>query len=379
MGRRGGNGSFQFANTPNVPTAGFTVTEGQQACIPVHRSQGTTGDQQVQITATPNAPATGADVAGFTNMYLSFQTGVVDRTVDALTAGSCLVTNDDSVVQGTRTVTFQIGLIFGGGVASGQTTFTLTILDNDGPQVTGLSPFAGPTAGGTVVTITGSGFTGTSAGGGCPGVELTATTGVHPTTCTVNSNTQITATFPAHAAGTVHVRVTNNSLTSADTAADDFTYTDGPIITSIFPTSGSAAGGTPLQINGSNLGSPTSVTVGGNACSGVSGNATQITCTTPAKGVGSNVVDVVVATVSGTSPNTAADNFTYTGIATITSVSPAAGPTAGGTVVTFFGPISPAQQPRTWVVPTAPSSACPERVRSHAQRGPRRAGPSPSR
>ena len=56
-----------------------------------------------------------------------------------------------------------------------------------GPVVTGISPTAGPTAGGTSVTITGDNFTGATA------VDF----GGVPASFTAVSNTQITATSPA--------------------------------------------------------------------------------------------------------------------------------------------------------------------------------------
>lgn len=69
------------------------------------------------------------------------------------------------------------------------------------PTITVVSPTSGTTLGGTVVTLTGTGFTGTT------GVTFD---GVAGTSLTVNSNTSLTITTPAHAArGLVNVVVTN--------------------------------------------------------------------------------------------------------------------------------------------------------------------------
>lgn len=92
---------------------------------------------------------------------------------------------------------------------------TLTV----SPSVTALSPTSGVNTGGTTVTITGTGFLGTT---GAAGVRFGAT---NAASYTVSSNTQINAVSPAGATGVVNVSVTNNSQTSADTTADDFSYT----------------------------------------------------------------------------------------------------------------------------------------------------------
>jgi len=87
------------------------------------------------------------------------------------------------------------------------------------PAVTGLSPNSGPLSGGTTVTISGANFTGVSA------VTFGDTAA---TSFSVDSLTRIRAVAPPHTAGTVGVRVTTSVGTSADTPADDFTYTAFP-------------------------------------------------------------------------------------------------------------------------------------------------------
>jgi hypothetical protein len=91
--------------------------------------------------------------------------------------------------------------------------------------VTALTPAFGPAAGGTVVTITGTDF----AGIGGPALDPGAVTfgGVNAAAYTVDSVTQITATAPAHAVGTVQVQVTAAGGASADTGADDYLYRVG--------------------------------------------------------------------------------------------------------------------------------------------------------
>jgi len=92
-----------------------------------------------------------------------------------------------------------------------------------------ISPVSGPAAGGTSVTITGTGFV----TGAAVTFGGTAATGVN-----VASATSITATTPAHAAGVVDVVVTNPD-TQYGTIPAGFTYTGIPSTTT--PTNAPAA------------------------------------------------------------------------------------------------------------------------------------------
>jgi choice-of-anchor C domain-containing protein len=87
------------------------------------------------------------------------------------------------------------------------------------PAVTGLSPASGSTAGGTTVTITGTGFTGATA---------VSFGGIPATSFTVVSDTQIQATAPAEQAGTVGVDVVTPAGASAQVAADGYSYLSAP-------------------------------------------------------------------------------------------------------------------------------------------------------
>ena len=98
-------------------------------------------------------------------------------------------------------------------VASDQFTYVAA------PTVSGVSPSSGPTAGGTSVTITGTGFI----SGATVAFGATAATGV-----TVVSGTEITATSPAESAATVNVTVTTTGGTSATSSADQFTSSTDP-------------------------------------------------------------------------------------------------------------------------------------------------------
>jgi hypothetical protein len=191
------------------------------------------------------------------------------------------------------------------------------------PTVTGLNPSFGPAAGGTLVTITGTGFTGVTA------VDF----GTNPATSeTVISPTSISAQSPA-GSGIVNVTVTATGGTSPITSADEFTY--GPTVTGLSPSSGPAAGGTVVSIIGTGFTGATAVHFGTAPGTNLTvTNDTSLSVTSPA---GSGVVNVTVTTPAGTSPITSSDEFTYPLVPTVTGLSPSSGPAAGGTFVTITG------------------------------------------
>ena len=90
------------------------------------------------------------------------------------------------------------------------------------PAVTSIAPSSGPSAGGTAITITGTGLTGTTA------VKFGT---VDATSFANVTDTTVTAVAPAHVAGTVNVIVTNADGSSAIVAGDLFTFVDSPTVT----------------------------------------------------------------------------------------------------------------------------------------------------
>ena len=95
------------------------------------------------------------------------------------------------------------------------------------PAILSVAPPSGPDSGGDTVVITGTGFTGATA----VTFDLPAATSF-----TVDTDTQITAVTPPHAAGPVDVRVTTPGGTAIASGA--YTYVAPPTITSIVPPSG---------------------------------------------------------------------------------------------------------------------------------------------
>jgi hypothetical protein len=98
------------------------------------------------------------------------------------------------------------------------TTIANPVNETPLPVVAAIDPAGGTTAGGTLVTVTGANFTGTT---GATGVKFGA---VNASSYSVISDTKIAAVAPAGSAGTVQVKVTSPNGASVDTVADDYTY-----------------------------------------------------------------------------------------------------------------------------------------------------------
>jgi hypothetical protein len=194
----------------------------------------------------------------------------------------------------------------------------------DAALAASLAPSSGSEAGGTLVTITGSGFLGAT------GVTFD---GIAGTPFTVVSDTTITAVAPAHAAGLVPVVVTDDA---GDSDPLEFEYTsDASVVTALDPDTGSEAGGTVVTITGTGFLGATGVTFGGAAGTAFTVvDDTTITVTSPAHAVGT--VDVIVVDELG--GNSDALDFEYVAVGSaVTSIDPTFGPVAGGTVVTILG------------------------------------------
>jgi hypothetical protein len=324
------------------------------ATSPAHAA----GKVQIQVTAA------GGDTA---NTAADDFTYVSPPTITGLSKGSGYVTGgDEIIISGTGF----IGLTGQGAVAFGATNAAAYTVDSSTkitatvpahaagtvrvkvttaggttantaaddyvyipiPAITSLSPTVGPTAGGTIVVITGTDFTGVSPTGA---VFFGDTTAVY----TVDSATQITATAPTHTAAPVRGKVTAPWGATTNTDADDYTYAPVPTITEISPAAGPIDGGATVVIKGTGFigltGAGAVTFGGGDAAAYTVDSATKITATTPAHAAGP--VQVQVTTVGGVTADTAADDYTYVPAPTITALSPAAGPVEGGATVVITG------------------------------------------
>ncbi len=306
-------GTWQFAvEARNAVTASLgpvtTITNAVPAVSTVSPAAGPTagGDK---ITVTGTGFAQGSHVA----FGSTAATSVHVQSPGSLTA---------TVPPGSGTVHVTVATDGGTSSTSSADQYTYDAT----PSVTGVSPAGGPPAGGTTVTITGTGFV--------PG----ATVAFGPNTATsvsFRSATRLTATVPAASPGTVDVTVTTPGGTSPTSPADQYGY-DRPTVRTVSPAAGPLAGGNTITITGTNFASGATVAFGSNPATAVSvQSATHLTATAPAASPGA--VDVTVTTTGGTSPTSSADRYTYDATPTVAGLSPDGGPPAGGTTVTITG------------------------------------------
>ncbi len=163
------------------------------------------------------------------------------------------------------------------------TNFTITL--SGAPIISSFTPNTG--SAGTVVTITGSNFTGSSS---------VAFNGTAATSFTVNSATQITATVGA---GTTTGLISVTNGVGTGTSATTFVVPQAPVVTSFSPTSGAV--GSSVTITGTGFTGVTNVGFNGTAAVTFTVNsATQITVTVPA-GATTGPISVTNGLGTGTS------------------------------------------------------------------------------
>ena len=174
----------QYAYTPQVATSG----DGLRVAVTWRRYDGS--NDVTQATTSSNGGATWGTPVTLSATGKNAQTQQITSSVDGTRLA--VVWDRDGVIQ----------------AATG---------GNGGPGVVGVWPVSGPDAGGTVVSLSGTGLTGASGvvfGGGAA------------SSVTVVSDTQLTAVTPPHPAGAVDVTVVT-PLGSA-TLPGGFTFTATP-------------------------------------------------------------------------------------------------------------------------------------------------------
>ncbi len=290
----GGGSSSPAAPTPQpqpAPAAAPTVTGISPGSGP------TGGGLSVTITGTGFTSGATVSIGGTPAAGIAVATSTsITATTPAHAAGAAdiVIANPDG----------QSGRLAGG--------FTFDVPVSAPPAIAAIAPASGSTSGGSIVTITGTGF----ASGATVTFGSTAATSV-----SVAGPTSMTAAAPPRSAGSVDVVVANiDGQSSRLTGA--FTYVGSappptpppapvaPTLTAITPASATTAGGTTVTLTGTGFSTGAGVSLGGTAASNVVvAGATLITATTPAHAVGG--VDVVVTNADGLTGRLNG-GFTYT-------------------------------------------------------------------
>jgi hypothetical protein len=303
----------------------YTVT------VTATNADGSTAATSFQVSFTGVTPSVAADQP---SVSAPPSTTATNTGTYSLYGGTVSVSGPGVVDNGDGTWAWS-----GTTVAGAPYTVTVTATNSDGatattsftvdpaPAVSSISPAAGPPSGGTSVTLTGSGFTGATR----------VLFGPNPSpSFVVNSDGHISAVSPSGSVGRVNVVVVTPYGVSAKIPADVFGYQGAPTVTSLSSTSGPAGGGKQVIITGTNFYAATAVHFGSAPAASFSvASPTAIVAVTPATSAGS--VDVTVTTPVATSADSAADHYVFLGAPSVTSISPAAGPTGGGTSVTISG------------------------------------------
>ena len=270
--------------------------------INLEPASGTTaGGDSIQIDGTGFG---GVDTAG----SVTFD-GVAAASITVVDPDTLLVTTPGPHTAGAVDVviTNSIGNVTGTGA------FTY----DAPPRLTSITPNAGPTAGGTHLTLVGTHFTDASE------VRFGGLAGAGGTNLVVVNDTHITVTAPL-AGGPGSIEVDVRTPGGVASKPHGYTYYDRPAITAINPDQGTANGGTLVSIVGTALKGVTGVSFGGTPSASFSASSdTKATATAPAHAVGT--VNVLLVTPGGTSAADAGAKFTYSKVPVATSIAKFAG------------------------------------------------------
>jgi hypothetical protein len=196
--------------------------------------------------------------------------------------------------------------------------------DGGPPVLTTVTPNTGYTAGGATVTLTGSGFTGTTGVtfGGVPSPGVTAV-----------SDTELSVITPAHPSAKVGVVVTTPLGSSPASTTTAYTYV-GPYLMKVTPTTLSTAGGT-VAVTGSGFAHALAVQIGSTpAVSFRQVTNMVLSVVLPPQPAGTE--DVRVTTAVGTTPVVPADRVKFV-VPVLNNIMPISGPANRATAVQLTG------------------------------------------
>ncbi len=264
----------------------------------------------------------GSDLAGATEVDFGANAGTITGNIDNQGVDTLTVLSPEATSDQPGYAYITVTTPYGSQGGLGPFNYGLP------PTVSGLSQSTGPAAGGTYLTIFGSNLSTAAAVdfGSVPATSFSWDP----------SSGGLDVVSPADSLGTVDVTVTTTGGTTPVVSADQFTYLPPPTVTTISPSVGPASGGTSVTIVGTGLADATEVDFGYDPASFTVNPDGSITATSPYDDQGPSV-DVTVVTPEGTSATSAADQFTYASVPSVSRVSPAWGNARGGDVVTITG------------------------------------------
>jgi len=332
----------------------FTAAEGSAATIIVTRTGSILGAVSV-LYFTSNGTAGGADY-GPAGGTLSWAAG------DSSPKSFSVSTMQDTAIEGTETVLLFLSNPGGGGVLGAQKTATLLITDDDIPA-DGIFEFVSTeftaSEGAAVATITVRRIAGSNSNANAASVQYATANGTAIAGSDYVAAMGTLSFLPGELIKTFSIPLIDDAaievnetialslavpqggpvLASQSNAILTITDNDSglPLVTSVNPMAGLLVGGNTVLINGLNLSAATLVSFGGVSANIVSNTSTQLAVIAPARAT-AGPVTVQVTNAFGTSPVSAASTYTYAGsLPTVTSVTPASGPSTGGTTVVLFG------------------------------------------
>src|SRR5438874_11668785 len=233
-------GRFPVFWPGNNVTEPLTTYGGNEFPDPLQACPGYTAPTglPVFIEVGGNVSTTASPTHSFTGNGVPLAHCIIDSTVPSV--GSSLTSRGAVIVIPRAPLQSGVKYVVAVNVNSVNYTWSFTV----GPfwGITGVAPGFGAPAGGTAVTINGSGFTGAT------GVKFGTTAA---TSFNVANDTTITAMSPAHVVGAVDIGVTTPTGTSATSSADLFVYaTPCTVITGAATPASPAAPGTQVTITG---------------------------------------------------------------------------------------------------------------------------------
>ncbi|XP_065804470.1 fibrocystin-L [Labrus bergylta] len=323
--------SYEIKARPDECAFGFPLLEVgfmQKS----NSSEDTAEFQDVSATATVSVTRAHRATPPLKGSFdLEFNGETVEGTKDGYLSCNCLFSflwdSVGSVVMSNTDLILKVLVLINDiiSMCSGDCGFEYSVEKT--PVLTGISPTQGSNGLGTLLTVTGTGFSDEHAdifvgNARCHVEQITDTTQV----CRLGSS----------GAGTYRVSVSFPSL--GNTSSPDgkmFYFTYLASVSSFSPLSGSLAGGTLLTVTGYGFSQDSTVTVGGKECTVVNAGDTELKCRTPAGSAGSEAVMVMVGNMS----LTANSSFTYDSDLTpqISSMSPNTAYVTGEQVLTVTG------------------------------------------